>query len=102
MSPQRCKREHTSREFVRWRIWFSKNIEKDTKEDYRAASIVAEIRRGQVKNPRAVKLEDCLVKVGYEDDKRKGPTSTMSPEQRIAASKAKWLGFAGLQLSKES
>jgi len=57
------------------------------REDYYWAQVAAEIRRGNVKNPRNVKVEDFLMK--FTTDEKKRPTTPKS-------SKAAWLGILGI------
>ncbi len=63
--------------------------QKRTKQDYYLAQIAAEVRRGQVKHPRQVKLSDFLMR---ETD----------PVQDDLAKKSKqaWLAAVGLQRKK--
>ncbi len=79
----------TYREFVEWLCFLNKEEERQTKQDYYLAQIAAEIRRGQVKSPRSIKVKDFLVQV----------TTAVTPQQEKKAAKSKsfWMGLAGVK-----
>ncbi len=53
----------TATEFIEWMIFLNMELERTSKEDYLFASIALEVRRGNVKNPNKVRIEDVLVKM---------------------------------------
>lgn len=70
MSVQRCKREHTSMEFVCWQVRRERRINEFHREDYFLANIAKLILQANCKDPKAVKFEDFLLKF-ISEEKRK-------------------------------
>lgn len=56
----------TYTEFVDWLTFLRKEEERQTKQDFYLAQIAAEVRRGNAKNPRSVKVKDFLVTTQQE------------------------------------
>ncbi len=84
----------TYSDYVEWMEYLDMDIEMFHREDAYLAQIAAEIRRGNVKHPKQVKLEDFLRPVRL---KTPAQTSTRTPQQRLSASKQAWLGALGLK-----
>lgn len=61
MSVQRAQFEITSSEFVEWVVFLNEEETKRTKQDFYLASIAAEIRKGNVKHPRKVKISHLFI-----------------------------------------
>lgn len=79
----------TYREFAEWLCFLNKEEERQTKQDYYLAQIAAEIRRGQVKSPRSIKVKDFLVQVTT--------AATPQQEKKTERSKSFWMGLAGVK-----
>jgi len=84
------KERITYSEFLEWLTFLGREEERQTKQDYYLAQIAAEIRRGHVKNPKAVKVKDFLVEV---------KTTPETPGER---SKSVWMGALKIKKPKES
>ena len=80
----------TYREFIDWLSFLDLEEERQTKLDYYLAQVAAEVRRGNVKNPKSVKTKDFLVQM-----KRTGPAD------KTAKSKVVWAGALGVKLKKD-
>ena len=94
MSLQRCMQETTSTQFVEWQEYFDKEMNMPTKEDWYAAQLAAEVRRGAVKNPRTVKVEHLLLKFTMAG-KKEEPLSEEKIERLTAQSKQRWFASTG-------
>jgi hypothetical protein len=64
--------------------FLSQEEERDTKRDYYLAQIACEVRRGYVKDPKKVKVDDFLVHF-----KKQGP--------KAKDSKSIWMGALGFK-----
>lgn len=83
--------ETTSRDFVRWRRFAELDMNTLTRGDYYLAQIAAEVRRGNVKHPAKVKIEDLVIKFKTRvAGKRVDPDEV---QRRTAQSKAAWFGI---------
>ena len=76
----------TFSEFLDWLQYLEWAERRDTKNDYYLAQIAAEVRRGNVKSPRLVKIKDLLLKM-------------QKPKQRLS-SKQIWLQALGIKLKE--
>jgi hypothetical protein len=81
------KERVTYREFLEWLVFLNNEEERQTKQDYYLAQIAAEIRRGQVTNPRSVKVKDFLVEM----------TTTPKQKKKMERSKSFWLGMVNVK-----
>jgi len=86
--------ETTSTEFLAWQQYFEQEQTKHTREHYYLAQIAAEVRRSNVKNPKAVTPEQLLLKF-TTSPKKVAPPTEADREARTAASKANWFGLVG-------
>lgn len=78
----------TYREFIEWLIFLQIEDNRETKMDYYLAQIAAEVRRGQAKNPKLVKVKDFIVQF-------------MTPQQSKAKySKDTWAALLKVKLPK--
>lgn len=75
-----------------WSEWFALEQNRPSRSDHYLMNIAAEIRRGNVKNPRAVKLDHF--KIPFERKRRR----PMTKEEATAIAKARW----GAMIPKES
>lgn len=64
----------TSSEFVEWVRYLELEVNDFDRQDYYLAQIAAEIRRGNAKYPRQIKVEDFVLKFKTESEIRKNPT----------------------------
>jgi hypothetical protein len=62
MSTQRAQSEITSSEFPEWIAFLNQEETKRTKQDFYLASIAAEVRKGNVKHPKKVKISDLFIR----------------------------------------
>jgi len=90
MSLQRCKRETTSTEFLKWQTYFEQDLNTHKREDYYLAQIAAEIRRVMRKSPSSIKLEHFLLKFQGEVNKNK-PLTDKDIKRRTEWSKTRWM-----------
>ncbi len=89
MSLRQLLAEMTHREFLMWLWFFEDDLENPSKTEQYLMQIAAEIRAGNVKNPRSVKMKDFHLRF----DKPK-PTST-TQERQAGISKAVWRARLG-------
>jgi hypothetical protein len=80
----------THRQFVEWMAWLDLEKNRPDRTEHYLMEIAAEIRRGNVKRPADVKLEDFRLEF------RPAPPP-LSPEEAMARSKRIWLAAAGLR-----
>lgn len=80
----------TYREFLEWLAFFGREEERQTKLDYYLAQIAAEVRRGNVKSPKSVKVKDFLLEV------------KSGPEKPGARSKSIWMASLKMEEPKDS
>ena len=88
MTVQEAQERITSSEFVEWNSFLSGEMNTLSRGDFYLAQIAAEVRRGYVKNPRKVKIEDMLISFRMESGE--GQEDTV--EDTVKRSKAFWLG----------
>lgn len=81
-----------SHEFVEWLAFLELKWKEREKEEYYLAQIAAEIRRGNVRDPRKVDVENFLLKF-KAGPKKKDPPS-------LVESKAFWLTALGIGTEK--
>jgi len=98
MPIQRVMSETTSTEFAEWQAYFRQELEATTREEYYMAQIAAEVRRGNAKNPRGVRLEDFILSLKTTDAEAEAegdePPDEETLARRTAVSKAFWFGVA--------
>ena len=61
----------TSSEFTMWMIHLDKEMNRHDKIDYYLAQIATEVRRGNVKDPKKLKLNDALIQFEKAGKKKK-------------------------------
>ena len=100
LSLQRCKRETTSTEFVKWQEYFRRDLNIARREDYYWAQCAAEMRRTIAKSPLAVRTDSFLIKFETKDLKKKRPPTQEEIDKHMALSKAKWACIANMKSRK--
>lgn len=95
MSVNEAQESITSSEFVKW-IWFLNwhATEDFNRQDFYLAQIAMEICRGQVKNPKKLKLQDFIL--NFQPKKNK------FSEEQMMRSKRFWLGASGVIGNKKN
>ena len=84
----------SSTEFVEWMAYLDDEVERGFhREDYLFAMVAAEIRKGNVKNPRSVKMKDFIL--DFSGKKKEEEHQALSLEERTARSKGFWFSVAG-------
>jgi len=99
MPVQRCMRETSSTDFLDWQEYIRRERNTPRREDFYAAQIAAEVRRGIAKKPQAVKTEQFLLTFTTEEKKQKPPTRK-EIDLRVAHSKARWFGIVNMKPRK--
>lgn len=89
----------TARQFRAWQAWLALEMESPSRTDHYLMQVAAEVRRGQVKNPRQVKLNDFRLRFVAPQDRGLRATG-MSDEQALAAEKAMWFSAVGMGRKK--
>ena len=84
MSVQQAQASITSREFVEWRVYLEREQSQATVDQYYLAQIAAEVRRGWVRKPKSVKLQDFILRTEQQQ-------TTTSQQVRTEQSRAMWL-----------
>lgn len=92
---QRVQVETSSRDFRDWKEYFRRFKNETTLEHYYLAQIAAEIRRGIVKKPLSVKLEQFLIKV--VNQKKRPMVEKEGEEKRVSMSKKFWMNLTGVK-----
>ncbi len=84
-------RTTTSREFVEWMVFINDEEQQrskvESKADHYLAQIAAEIRRGNVKDPQKVKMDDMILTFKDESEEQ---------DQNPEVSKRFWLSALGV------
>ena len=87
-------------EFLEWREYIRLQATQHSKQDYYLAQIAQEVARVLVKNRNSVKMERFLLKFTTGEkalgEKTDVPISEEALAERIARSKAAWMGMTGL------
>jgi len=91
------KAKTSSTEFVMCLAYLELDSNLFHREDYYLAQIAAEIRRGNVKKPRQVRLKDFILKFAK---KKVVDTSKMNLEKRTTISKRFWKAVVGYKQRK--
>jgi hypothetical protein len=79
-----------AREFVRWRVFFEEEWNTTEKVTDYLAQIACEVRRGYVRDPGRVKLDDFIIKYTPANKKPQ-----MTKEEYLQNSKNYWTGILG-------
>lgn len=87
------QREISSRKFTEWKAFFEWEDTHQTKEDFYAAQIAAEVRRSYVKKPKTIKTKNFLLPVPQ--------TMTQKQKHYLEQSKQRWAAFARIQIPKD-
>lgn len=83
-------------EFVDWTTFLNKEVvEREAKNEFYLASIAAEVRRGNVKDPNAVKVEDFYARLKTDEDQEE----IVNPKERSEKSKQAWAVVLGVNLN---
>ena len=95
--PLQLVQEYTTpSEFVLWMVYLSLKQQEEfqtiQKQDYYNAQIAAEIRRGYVKNPEKVKIEDFILKFEFKEEKKE-----IDWKQKMQQSKRYWMSTSGFK-----
>ena len=91
MSLKQLLTEMTHREFLMWLWFFEDDLENPSKTEQYLMQIAAEIRAGNVKNPRSVKMKDFHLRF----KKPKPEQLSTTREQQAGLSKAMWRSRLG-------
>ena len=89
MPLRKCRQEHTHREYLTWIAWLDEQWNKPSKTDSYLMQIAMEVDRVLSNNPNSIQMKHKLLKFVEP------VLSTMSPEQKLVASKAKWFAVTG-------
>ncbi len=92
---QRLKKETTSKDFSRWKIYLRQRINTPQKIDHYLAQISSEVRRSYVKSGTKICSDDFLIK--YQYSKRSKTKDEDRFEKKNAMSKAFWLTTLGVK-----
>ena len=84
MTVQQVQSRITSSEFIEWRVFLEREQSQATVDHYYLAQIAAEVRRGWVRKPRAVRLQDFILVPQQQ-------RPAISQEVRAEQSRAMWL-----------
>jgi hypothetical protein len=94
----------SSTEFVEWMVVLDEQDTEPSRADYRAASIVQAVSRVLHKNPKKVKLKDCLVRWERQTEGETPDQGELTEHQeqqlelRAQQSKAFWGALAGVEI----
>lgn len=91
---QEVQAKTTSSEFVEWIHFLDLEVNSFHRENYYLAQIAAEVRRGHVKDPGKVKIDDLILKFENKDPNLR--VDDLSPDDRMARSKSFWLATLGM------
>ena len=94
MSLQRCKRETTSREFERWKIYLTEEPNHFHREDFYLAQIARNIDRMFSKHPQKFKTKHYLLK--FVPSRESKPIE--DPKKRMDTSKMAWGALVGIKI----
>jgi hypothetical protein len=89
----------THRQFLAWRAWLRAELDRPDKITAYLQQIACEVRRGHVRHPGRVKLDD--LKLTFEE-KTAAPAAAMTREQAAALSKARWGAWLGVKPDRET
>ncbi len=89
----------THSEFLDWLIFLQWKEEQDEKTDYYLAQIAAEVRRGQVKSPRLVKVKDFLLQMKTKAETTSEPEKVRPKKKQLNKSKAAWAAHLKVNLN---
>ena len=92
MSLQRCKREHTYREYLVWMAWLSLQWNEPDRSDHYLMQIAQTVRQILRKNPNKVTLQQQKIPFVSKEDGRQSVTKEVTAKQ----SKTRWFGWIGL------
>ncbi len=90
----------TERQFRTWNAWLDQQWNKPTLTDHYLMEVGAEVRRGWVKDPHKVKIED--MRLTFHDSNQQAKPRKATPQQRILAAqlaKARWQGMMGTPIA---
>lgn len=91
MPLQEVMESTTERQLVVWMAWLAIQLNQPSRSDYYSMVIAAEIRRGNSKNPRSVKVGDF--KLRFNSDSR---SSSVPDETKLKLMKARWLAITNI------
>jgi hypothetical protein len=88
-----CLRRNTHREYLLWEALWAAEWDEPDRHDHYLMRVAAEVRRTLMKKPGdPIDLDDFKVKFKQAGA---GEGSALTPGQRLAVSKAAWLGVVG-------
>jgi hypothetical protein len=94
ISVEKCQREVSYVEFLKWIAFFVKEEEdkfkRIEKEDYYLAQIAAMVIAANSKDPGKIKVTDFLIKLDKKDEQKK-----LTKEERAQIAKKYWMGVIG-------
>jgi len=82
-----AKRTNSSTEFLLWREFFSRQLERKTADHYYLAQVALEVRRSWVKNPASLRLSEFLLHAASPEEQK---AREISPEERARRSEEYW------------
>jgi hypothetical protein len=85
---QRCMAETSASDFRDWQVYQEQQLNTHDKLDYYLSAIIAEIRRGWVKNPKSIKDDGFLIEFTRKTDKSEAPATEDEKQKYLAESKA--------------
>lgn len=95
---QELQAKTTSTEFLEWTAYLEwDEVHGFHAERWYMASIAAEVRKGHVKNPKSVRIEDCLLKFKVSHGSPRRVTEE-DVEERTKRSKMFWGAAIGMKL----
>ena len=83
----------THRQFAVWQTWLNQQWNVKDKVTYYLMQIAAEARRGVVRHPNKVKVDDLFIPFTTQRDARSKPKLTR--EQAAQQAQKRWMGFFG-------
>jgi len=89
---QEVKQKTSSTDFMMWLTYLELDLNLFHREDYYLAQIAAEIRRGNVKQPRQIRVKDFILEFKREKVR---DTRGLSLEDRTSISKRFWKAVVG-------
>lgn len=92
-------RKTTSSEFLEWCQYLDSKQNEFHREDYFFAQIAAEVRRGLVKDPASIRVEDFLIKFEPRFGGSSGPIA--DAREVDVDSKSIWYGILGLRRARK-
>lgn len=93
---QEVQQKTSSTEFLEWVSYLEQDSNAFHREDFYLAQVAAEVRRLIAKNPKAVKVQDFILK--FVESRQEGKSKNW--KERMAASKEYWMAVVGFGRKK--